>query len=112
MSRADGLTRLTQVNVKQAPEKYRTTWISIIIVMVFTVIASLVLRFVWARENARRDKDALATSLPGRLESSYEKVQEAGMANLHGSQTTILEGIMHIDRDLTDWEDRSFRYSL
>ena len=67
---------MTQVNVKQAPLRYRTTWITTIIVMVFTIIASLVLWVVWTRENARRDKDAMASSIPGRPESSFDEIEE------------------------------------
>ncbi|EKM54882.1 uncharacterized protein PHACADRAFT_96377 [Phanerochaete carnosa HHB-10118-sp] len=100
------------VNVKQAPQKYRTTWIAIIVVMVFTIVAALVLRVAWAHENARRDKDALVRTLSGRPEGSSEKIREADLGSSSGSQTSVVEGIMHVDRDLTDWEDRSFRYSL
>ncbi|GJE90153.1 hypothetical protein PsYK624_062780 [Phanerochaete sordida] len=98
------------VNTKQAPAHYRTTWIATIVVMVFTIVAALVLRVLWARENARRDKDALA--LAGRPESSYEKVGEASLGGSLGSSASVLEGVMHVDRDLTDWEDKSFRYLL
>lgn len=122
------------MNTKEAPVKYRTTWISVIVVMVFTILAALALRLAWARENARRDKDALAASLPGRPESferlsradfahgDLAKLREAGLGtpsgslrgsmSLRGSQTSVVEGVMQVDRDLTDWEDRGFRYSL
>ena len=103
---------MPQVNVKQAPLKYRTTWIATIVVMVFTIIASLVLRVVWARENARRDKDAMASSIPGRPESSFDEIKEEVLGSKAGSQSSILEGMMQVDRDLTDWEDKTFRYSL
>lgn len=98
------------VDLKQAPLKYRTTWIATIIVMIFTIVASLLLRVLWARENARRDKDALVlspqlgTSSP-RREKQIDRVDSA-------SEASMLEGVMHVDRDLTDWEDKSFRYSL
>ena len=81
--------------------------------MVFTVVAALVLRIAWARENARRNKDAMASSIPGRPESSFDEVKEKVLGSRIGSQSSILpEGVMHIDKDLTDWEDKSFRYSL
>ncbi|THG96701.1 hypothetical protein EW026_g5177 [Hermanssonia centrifuga] len=94
------------VDVKQAPLKYRTTWISTIVVMVFTIVSALLLRLILARENARRDKDALA-SPPTPTEGSSEKIHD-----VMGTRIKSFEGIMHVDRDLTDWEDRSFRYSL
>ncbi|PSR72625.1 hypothetical protein PHLCEN_2v11509 [Hermanssonia centrifuga] len=94
------------VDVKQAPLKYRTTWISTIVVMVFTIVSALLLRLILARENARRDKDALA-SPPTPTEGSSEKIHD-----VIGTRNKSFEGIMHVDRDLTDWEDRSFRYSL
>lgn len=97
------------VDLKQAPLKYRTTWIATIIVMIFTILASLLLRVVWARENARRDKDALVS--PPRLSMSTPQREKIDRVD-SGSEASILEGVMHIDRDLTDWEDRSFRYSL
>lgn len=56
-----------------------------------------------ARENIRRDKNALANPLENLSEKASDKM---------ASQTSILEGIMHVDKDLTDWEDTSFRYSL
>lgn len=99
------------VNVKQAPEKYRTTWIAVIVVMACTMLASFVLRFLWAHENARRDKDALASPVPARPESVWGTVKE-GAAGSQGSQTSVFDGAMQVDRDLTDWEDRTFRYSL
>ena len=98
------------MNAKQAPEKYRTTWIAVIVVMVFTILAALVLRVLWARENARRNKDALASTVPAaRPESVWAK---EGGGGSQGSQTSVLDGVMQVDRDLTDWDDRTFRYSL
>lgn len=98
--------RHTQVNVKQADVKYRTTWISTIVVMAFTIAASLVLRVILSRENSRRDKIALASP---HTQQVYASEKASDMA---ASQTSVAEGIMHVDRDLTDWEDPNFRYSL
>lgn len=74
--------------------------------MVFTILASFVLRFILQRENSRRDKEALITphTHPG---TTSEKSSE-----IVASQVSLPEGIMHVDRDLTDWEDKTFRYSL
>lgn len=74
--------------------------------MVFTIVASVGLRVMLSRENTRRDKDALA--IP-RAQSEYTSEKASDIA---ASQTSIIEGVMHVDKDLTDWEDPSFRYSL
>ena len=92
--------------MKQADLKYRTTWIATIVVMVFTIVSSLSLRVALSLENRRRDKEAL---LAPRMRP--EPTSEKGSDALDG-QNSIIEGIMHVDRDLTDWEDTSFRYSL
>ncbi len=84
--------------------------------MAFTVVSSLILRIMLARENARRDKDALASSVaiasPRELPTPVsEKASE--VASSEKSDSASYEGIlMHLDKDLTDWEDKSFRYSL
>ncbi len=83
--------------------------------MAFTMVSSLILRIMLARENARRDKDALASSAamasPRELPVPVsEKASEAESSEK--SDSASYEGIMHLDKDLTDWEDKSFRYSL
>ena len=55
-------------------------------------------------------------------ERDLAKLREAGLGtpsgslrgsmSMRGSQTSVVEGVMQVDRDLTDWEDRGFRYSL
>jgi hypothetical protein len=99
-----------QVDVKQTKIKYRTTWIAIIIVMSFTIVSSVVLRFLLSRENARRDKAALispAPSLPNNLQE-YAPEKELELR----TEESSLEDVMNVDKDLTDWEDKSFRYAL
>ncbi|KAI0685496.1 MFS general substrate transporter [Cytidiella melzeri] len=92
------------VNEKQADLKYRTTWIAIIVVMSLTMLASCVLRVMLSRENARRDRTS-----QGALNTAYDTEKASDIdVNEDGS----FEGIMHVDKDLTDWEDASFRYSL
>ncbi|KAI0684268.1 MFS general substrate transporter [Cytidiella melzeri] len=95
------------VNQDQAGLKYRTTWIVIITVMVLTIISSFVLRILLSRENARRDRDALALHAEVSENVTHEKGSDI---DVNGDDS--LEGIMHIDKDLTDWEDQSFRYTL
>lgn len=72
--------------------------------MVFTIVAALALRVMLVRENNRRDKDALVAPRVTQSEYTSEKAS--------ASQASLAEGIMHVDRDLTDWEDATFRYSL
>ncbi|KAI0818858.1 MFS general substrate transporter [Irpex lacteus] len=103
------------INTKEVDVKYRTIWIGIITVMAFTMVSSLVLRILLARENARRDKDALASSaamaspreLPIPVSEKASEVESS-----EKSDSASYEGIMHLDKDLTDWEDKTFRYSL
>ena len=118
MLTGDGFT--DQVNTDQASVKYRTTWISIIIVMVFTVVAAVFLGVMLALENRRRDREAgiapaqPATVAPG-VASEKEQEQEHDAekhAYLADDSDSSVEGLMHVDRDLTDWEDRTFRYAL
>ena len=108
-----------QVNTDEAPVKYRTTWISIIVVMCFTVVAAAFMGIMLARENTRRDRLTPSISRPApstpqpsshtsEKHDEAEKYAEAGISGSNGS----VEGLMHVDRDLTDWEDTSFRYLL
>ncbi|SCV73869.1 BQ2448_6299 [Microbotryum intermedium] len=69
--------------------KYRKTWISLIVCMSAASILSLVLRYVMVNDNARRDK-AAAREEEG--DEDWEAQQE--------------------ERDLTDFENRGFRYTL
>ncbi|KZO89503.1 MFS general substrate transporter, partial [Calocera viscosa TUFC12733] len=95
------------VNTAQAPEKYRTTWISIVVVMCFTVVASLILRIAWARENRRRD------ALPPPVRDEHEGTEKVGeQTGRTETDFDSADGIMHVEKDLTDWENTAFRYSL
>ncbi|EJT96617.1 MFS general substrate transporter [Dacryopinax primogenitus] len=94
------------VNTAQAPEKYRTTWISIIVVMSFTIFGSALLAVTWARENARRDR----LPPPEREEEGTEKVGE--QTGRTETDFGSADGIMHVEKDRTDWENLAFRYSL
>lgn len=83
--------------------------------MAFTMVSSLILRIMLARENARRDKNSLASSaamvppreLPAPVSEKASEVESSVKTD-----SASYEGIMHLDKDLTDWEDKSFRYSL
>lgn len=86
--------------------KYRTTWIAVIVVMCLTIAASLGLRVSYARENSRRDKEARAIAEVGVRRVSDEKDgRGTDTGRWRPDETSKVE-------DLTDWEDRSFRYSL
>lgn len=111
-----------QVNTDEAPIKYRTTWISTIVVMCFTIVAAVILGVVLARENRRRDREASAPSIaPTGIAScavpeTLKISEKGGDGEKHKYRTDdqdgSAEGLMRVDRDLTDWEDKSFRYSL
>jgi hypothetical protein len=101
----------TQVNVKQAEIKYRTTWIAIIAVMAFTILSSLVLRTALSRENSRRDKAALASPTSSLSQDAQDYVAEKD-SELEKGEDSHAEGLVSVDRDLTDWENKSFRYAL
>ncbi|KZT50798.1 hypothetical protein CALCODRAFT_504295 [Calocera cornea HHB12733] len=97
------------VDTTQAPEKYRTMWISIIVVMCFTILSSLALRLMWARENRRRDALPPVASEEQEQEGREKVGEETGRTETDFGST---EGVMHVERDLTDWENGRFRYSL
>jgi hypothetical protein len=101
----------TQVNVKQAEIKYRTTWIAIIAVMAFTILSSLVLRTALSRENSRRDKATLASPTSSLSQDAQDYVAEKD-SELEKGEDSHAEGLVSVDRDLTDWENKSFRYAL
>jgi hypothetical protein len=71
--------------------KYRSTWISLIICMIVTSLLSLVLRFILERENARRDAAARGESKEEAINDLLERQEEM---------------------DMTDGENKEFRYSL
>jgi hypothetical protein len=85
----------SQVDTDEAPIKYRTTWIFIIVVMVYTIVASFVMRWHLARENAKRDQ------LIGHEGQSRDKDDGAEEA----------EGPLAW-REQTDRRDPAFRYTL
>ena len=107
------------VNTDEAPIKYRTTWISIIIVMCLTIVAAAVMYVLLRMENARRDRVYGAPSpVPAtpvvEKEHPHDHDGEKQAPSLADVTTggDSIEGLMHVDRDLTDLEDQSFRYSL
>jgi len=88
---------------EEKPIKYRSTWISVIVGMVFTIFASLFLRFLYIRENRRRDmaSQALAESVQPSRAGSQEK--------LYVGEDRIVDKLEEY-QDLTDKQRRDFRY--
>ena len=83
--------------------KYRSAWITVIIGMVFTSAASLLLRWMYIRENKRRDSVA-ASITPGAgniADKEAEATGESGEEGLGG----------RTDWDYTDKERLEFRYT-
>lgn len=107
--------------------KYRSTWIAVLCAISFTIVASLVLRVAFARENKRRD--AIAASAPA-LPISPPLVgatagQETAAASDEGNKEASAaeteprvsnEGIILTSleqyKDRTDKQLPSFRYAL
>ena len=79
----------------------------------------MALRVVLARENARRDKDALACATPPAptttsvLISPVSEKAPSVTESTEKPESTTYEGkTVASSKDLTDWEDQSFRYTL
>jgi hypothetical protein len=87
------------VNTDEAPVKYRTTWIAIIAVMVYAIVASFMLRIYLARENRTRDQLYGITN---------KNRTEKGVMDEETRDTSLSRSAP----ELTDWEDLHFRYTL
>ena len=57
--------------------KYRSTWIAVIVAMVFTSLASIFLRYIYIRENRRRDD--LAVSVGTSVEEDEQAKEGTGL---------------------------------
>ncbi|WVF66524.1 hypothetical protein IAT40_001264 [Kwoniella sp. CBS 6097] len=96
---------------QEKPIKYRSTWIAVIVCMVFASVASVVLRYLYIAENKRRDTLA-ATSLPeakpiqAQQQGNVEKLAEGGHTDV-----PVVESVAAY-QDRTDKERLEFRYSL
>lgn len=87
--------------------------------MSFTMVSAMVLRVILARENARRDKDALACATPpvptapSVLVSPASEKASSVVESTEKPESTSYEGRpIAGNKDLTDREDKSFRYTL
>ncbi|WVR03089.1 hypothetical protein IAU60_000078 [Kwoniella sp. DSM 27419] len=101
---------------QEAHIKYRSTWISVIVAMVFASSASILLRYLYKRENARRDALPAAESLArGEPPAETQFEQEAGgvaeKAPRHGWNGPVVRD-ERAYQDLTDRERPAFRYTL
>lgn len=95
---------------EERPIKYRSTWISVLVGMVFTIIASLFLRFWYIRENKRRDTAYAAAAMQSVQTSragSQEKLNEA--SDSVERENRIVERLGEY-QDLTDKQRKDFRY--
>ncbi|WVW85618.1 hypothetical protein I302_107656 [Kwoniella bestiolae CBS 10118] len=103
------------VFAQEKPIKYRSTWIAVIVAMIFASCASLLLRYIYIRENKRRD--ALLVSSPsghspdgalrgdGVVSGDEEKAGESGGDGL----PRLGDGGVYEDK--TDKERLEFRYT-
>ncbi|WWD22657.1 hypothetical protein CI109_107150 [Kwoniella shandongensis] len=94
------------VFAQEKPIKYRSTWISVIVCMIFASAASLLLRYLYIAENKRRDKLA-ETVLPEAKPptADEEKLAESG----HTDVPVIARPEAYTDK--TDKERPDFRYT-
>ncbi|GAA6015957.1 hypothetical protein JCM11491_007125 [Sporobolomyces phaffii] len=92
------------VFTSERPEKYKSTWIAIIVAMGVTIVLSLVLRVLLVREN--RARDAEVEHERGQKPSGSDKGKE-----LETDGESEVEERVERD-DLTDFENSRFRYSL
>ncbi|OCF34903.1 allantoate permease [Kwoniella heveanensis BCC8398] len=97
---------------QEKPIKYRSTWIAVIVCMVFASAASIVLRYLYTAENKRRDKLA-ATTVPEakpiqqlQQQGDIEKLAEEGHTDV-----PVVESVAAY-QDRTDKERLEFRYTL
>lgn len=89
--------------------KYRSAWITVIVAMAFTTVASLVLRWMFIRENRRRDLAAagrLGATTGSDAAAEGEKTAETPGIDAEGGAPS------RVDQDLTDIERPEFRYTL
>lgn len=107
--------RPTDASLFCSPEKaihYRSTWIAVIVSMVFVSCASLLLRYIMIRENGKRDAllkvDAAAAVPPSRDQPEVSKAKS--LEGLHVPEVT--DPNLYAFADLTDKEQPGFRYSL
>ncbi|RSH84021.1 hypothetical protein EHS25_005266 [Saitozyma podzolica] len=90
------------VFAQEAKIKYRSTWISVIVVMAFASLASIVLRFTYLYENKRRDRVAQATP-EARPVAEDEKASTDGLP--------AIDSVAAFE-DKTDKQKPEFRYTL
>ncbi|TNY20536.1 MFS general substrate transporter [Rhodotorula diobovata] len=95
------------VFIDERAVKYRSTWIALYAALGGVCLCSLALRFVLARENARRDaRDAASADVtPGGEKHDGDSV--ALSAEERDKEYERVER-----EDLTDMENRAFRYTL
>ena len=93
------------MNTKQAPVKYRTAWIGVIVGMCVTIVIAGVLRVSWARENARREREFGPATVDAGAAVGPERARHEKEESEEGNEVAAVD-------DLTDWEDKKFRYEL
>ncbi|WWC90707.1 uncharacterized protein L201_005644 [Kwoniella dendrophila CBS 6074] len=103
------------VFAQEKPIKYRSTWIAVIVAMIFASCASLVLRYIYIKDNKKRD-DLLASSpSPNHRHHHEDTLATSTSANDEektgelGGMTTMVDGGKYEDK--TDKERQEFRYT-
>ncbi|WWC97575.1 hypothetical protein V866_004459 [Kwoniella sp. B9012] len=100
------------VFAQEKPIKYRSTWIAVIVCMVFASAGSIALRFMYIAENKRRDELARGGNKNANAIEGNGSVESA--EKLAGEGHTDIPIIENPDRyqDKTDKEVMEFRYTL
>jgi mannitol-specific phosphotransferase system IIBC component len=88
--------------------KYKSTWISILVAMGVTILLSLWLRFILIKENRKRDKEEREQRRESVMVENKDQIEKGD--DLVQDDEELEEKIER--EDLTDWENKKFRYSL
>ena len=88
--------------------KYRSAWITLLVATAFTTIASLVLRWMYRKENKKRG-ECLVTLTEVSKDSSPHTPHGDGEKE---AESESGKGDFDKKKDLTDWENKAFRYTL
>ncbi|KAK4330274.1 Major facilitator superfamily domain-containing protein [Rhodotorula toruloides] len=92
------------VFISEKSVKFRSTWIALYVSLGVVMLLSLLLRFILAREN--RLRQSTTSSAP--TSSDPEKVDDSCASSVVSDEEQE-----RIEReDLTDWENKRFRYTL
>ncbi|WWC71574.1 uncharacterized protein I206_105532 [Kwoniella pini CBS 10737] len=97
------------VFAQEKPIKYRSTWIAVIVAMIFASFASLILRYIYIKENERRDALLNSSSMPVQSQEGLQIQGDEEKIGELGGLSAIVDGGNYEDK--TDKERPEFRYT-